>query len=106
MRPEETSTDGGRSSTPAQAKPPRGTASTRTVVGLGGLSHRGKVRPVNEDSFLVMRFERSLEAVLTNLPGGQVPSRYRERGYAMFVADGMGGMPHGDVASSTAISTL
>jgi len=106
MGPDDTSTDTGQSSTPAQAKPPVGTASTRTIVSLGGLSHRGKVSPVNEDAFLVMRFERTLEALLTNLPSGQIPSRYRERGYAMFVADGMGGTPYGDIASRTAISTL
>jgi len=53
-----------------------------------------------------LSFQRGLHTVLTNLPAGQTPAAYRERGYAMFVADGMGGMPHGDVASRTAILAL
>ncbi|MET0622619.1 MAG: protein phosphatase 2C domain-containing protein [Pyrinomonadaceae bacterium] len=53
-----------------------------------------------------MNFQRGLSAVLTNLPAGQTPAGYYERGYAMFVADGMGGMPYADVASRTAILAL
>ncbi|HWW74352.1 MAG TPA: protein phosphatase 2C domain-containing protein [Pyrinomonadaceae bacterium] len=53
-----------------------------------------------------MNFKRGLHTVLTNLPAGQTPEGYYERGYAMFVADGMGGMPHADVASRTAILAL
>ncbi|MFL6254489.1 MAG: PP2C family protein-serine/threonine phosphatase [Pyrinomonadaceae bacterium] len=80
--------------------------SSRTKVDLGAASHKGSSRPFNEDSYLVLSFQRALHTVLTNLPAGLAPEGYRERGYAMFVADGMGGMPHGDVASRTAILAL
>jgi protein phosphatase len=53
-----------------------------------------------------LSFQRGLHTVLTNLPAGQAPTEYYKRGYAIFVADGMGGMPHGDVASRTAILAL
>ena len=106
MKPGDEPADGAHASAPRATEAPRSPLSSRTQVDLGADSHRGKVRPVNEDSFLVLTFGRSLQTVLTNLPTRQAPDGYRERGYAMFVADGMGGMPHGDVASRTAISTL
>ena len=36
-------------------------------VDLGAISHQGHVRENNEDSYLVMRFGRSLENLLTNI---------------------------------------
>jgi PPM family protein phosphatase len=101
-----TDTDTARASALVQAKPGWDSISSRTYVDLWAVSHQGKVRPDNEDSFLVMRFERSLHSLLTNLPTDQIPDLYCERGYAMFVADGMGGMAAGEVASRTAIGTL
>src|ERR1044072_1401455 len=104
--PENTGTDTARASSHIQAKPYGGTISSRTNVDLGAVSHRGKVRPNNEDSFLVMSFERSINTLLTNLPAGQIPDQYGERGYGMLVADGIGGMAAGEGASQTAVSTL
>ena len=69
-------------------------------------SEGGDVRPHNEDHYLVVRSERALETLLTNLPPGRVPSRFAEVGYGMVVADGMGGQAAGEVASRMAISTL
>ena len=46
-------------------------------------SDRGLVRPINEDSFLI-----------------------DEEGAVFAVADGLGGLPHGEVASKTAVDTL
>jgi protein phosphatase len=43
---------------------------------------------------------------LSNLPEGDVPSRFDDSGYALMVADGMGGAAGGEVASRMAISTL
>jgi PPM family protein phosphatase len=87
-------------------EPRRATISARTQVDLGACSHQGKVKPDNEDSFLVTRIERSLRTLLTNLPAGQVPAQHAEIGYGMLVADGVGGAAAGEVASRTAISTL
>src|SRR5215510_13242992 len=82
------------------------TISSRTVVEVAALSDRGKVRPNNEDSFLVAKFGRSLRTILTNIPEEVAPRKHSEIGYAMTVADGMGGAVAGEVASQTAITTL
>lgn len=90
----------------APAKPWPKTASSLVNVDLGACSHQGKVRTNNEDSFLVSRLERSLQTLLTNLPADHLPDKTTEIGYAMLVADGMGGAAGGEVASRTAISML
>jgi serine/threonine protein phosphatase PrpC len=90
---------------PVPAKP-SASISSRTRVAFGALSHSGKVRPNNEDSFLVTRFKRSMNTLLTNLPQGEIPDQYVEAGYVMLVADGIGGRTAGEIASRTAISAL
>ena len=79
---------------------------TRLNVDLGALSHRGHVRENNEDSYLVMKFGRSLDNLLTNLDEGLLEQSYMMNGYGMFVADGMGGLAGGEVASRLALSKL
>jgi protein phosphatase len=81
-------------------------ASSAVQVDLAARSHPGKVRPNNEDHFLVVRFHRALQTLLTNLPDGLLPLRAEEVGYGMIVADGMGGQAAGEVASQLAIRTL
>jgi PPM family protein phosphatase len=73
---------------------------------IAALSHAGKVRPNNEDHYLVARTGRSLEVLRTNLPEGDLPVRAEETGYGVVVADGMGGEEGGEVASRMAIRTL
>jgi protein phosphatase len=80
--------------------------SSRVQVDLAARSDKGKVRPNNEDHYLVVRGERALQTLLTNLPEGRLPERFAEVGYGMLVADGMGGMAGGEVASQMAIITL
>lgn len=106
MMPDKTGRDPAQSTPPTQAEPRWSTRASSAGVDLAAITHRGKVRPVNEDSYLVMSFGRSMHTVLTNLSADHVPDRYRERGYAMFLADGMGGAAAGDVASRIAISAL
>src|SRR5437899_8610769 len=89
--------------TDAETERPR-TASSKVRAEVGALSHPGKVRPNNEDSFLAARFARSMLTLTTNLSPDQVPDRYEEAGYALVVADGIGGAAAGEVASSLAIS--
>jgi protein phosphatase len=79
--------------------------STTVRAAFGAVSHAGKVRPKNEDHFLVFRLGRNQEALLTNIPADQLPEHTGEAGYSMIVADGMGGMAAGEVASRLAITT-
>ncbi len=80
--------------------------SSQVRADVAGLSHAGLTRPNNEDHFLIGRFGRFLEILMTNVPPDAVPSQSREQGYAMVVADGMGGYTGGEVASRLAIQTL
>ncbi|HKG98513.1 MAG TPA: protein phosphatase 2C domain-containing protein [Pyrinomonadaceae bacterium] len=75
-------------------------------VDLGASSHPGHIRDNNEDSYLVMRFGRSLENVLGNLEEDLLEQNYAMTGYGMLVADGMGGAAAGEVASRFALSKL
>ena len=75
-------------------------------VELGSGTHQGHVRGNNEDSYLVMRFGRSLERLSTSLDEKLLEQNYSLTGYGMLVADGMGGMAAGEVASSMALSKL
>src|SRR5262245_21848144 len=83
-----------------------GPTPVQIAVDLGAATHRGLVRPNNEDSFLVSRADRSLETLLTNLPVGEVPAWAAERSYGLVVADGMGGHAAGEVASHLALRAV
>jgi len=100
----EADTFNSRSSPPAGLLVPSPSSLVR--VDVAALSDQGKVRSNNEDHYWVTCFGRSLETLMTNLPEGLVPGRIEEIGYVMLVADGMGGMAAGEVASRLAISTL
>jgi serine/threonine protein phosphatase PrpC len=83
-----------------------GSLSAHVQVELSGLTDPGKVRENNEDHFLIARFDRSMQTLLTNLPSGHVPDQCGETAYGMLVADGLGGAAAGEVASRTAVSVL
>lgn len=86
--------------------PPPEPVSTRVRVEFGAASHVGLTRPVNEDSFLVGRVERSFQTFATNLPPWDATDRFDEVAYGMLVADGLGGGGGGDVASRLAVATF
>ena len=75
-------------------------------VDLAAMTHRGHVRANNEDHYLAARFGRSLETLSSNITEGFLDASFDEIGYGMVVADGMGGMTAGDVASRTALCKL
>src|SRR5262245_673421 len=76
------------------------------VVDAAGLTHRGLVRPSNEDHFLISRLGRYFETVSTSLPPDDLPFRADDVTYSLIVADGMGGHAAGEVASRLAIREL
>jgi protein phosphatase len=85
---------------PFDAPPPEVTVE----VDFAAWSRPGPLRTVSEDHYLVLRQGRTEETLLTSLPEGQLPRRFEEFGYAMALADGLGG--DGENASRLAISTL
>jgi serine/threonine protein phosphatase PrpC len=91
---------------PQFADPAPRIPSARVKVDLAAQSHQGHVRDSNEDHYLAVRITRSLETVLTNLGEGVLPKSFDETAYGMLVADGMGGMAAGEIASSTALLRL
>src|SRR3954464_14456495 len=78
--------------------------SVEVEVSFGGRSRQGPLRSANDDHYLILRFNRHYEALMTTLPAGEIPAPVDEYGYAMVVADGMGGS--GEAASRIAVSTL
>jgi serine/threonine protein phosphatase PrpC len=76
--------------------------SSRVRLDIAARTDPGKVRPNNEDAFIVFRSGRYLERLATSL-SEPLPERFEEMGYAFVVADGMGGAASGEVASDLAI---
>ena len=76
------------------------------TVDVSAATHRGLVRKNNEDHYLIVEFARSLKTVDTNLDEAVLERSYELGGYGMIVADGMGGMAGGEVASSMALTRL
>lgn len=74
------------------------------TIDVGALSDIGKHRETNEDAYAVCRLGRTVDRVLSNLPESMLPPRSEEAGYVLLVADGMGGMAAGEVASHTALA--
>ena len=74
-------------------------------VEIRAVTDAGKVRPHNEDHFLVSRVSRNQAILDTNIPDQHFPKDVGDDAYTMIIADGMGGMAAGEVASRTAITT-
>jgi serine/threonine protein phosphatase PrpC len=69
-----------------------------------GLSHRGNVRPENEDHFLVATVHKRVHVALTNLTQQQrLPMEDERLAVFAMVADGVGGGEAGEEASATAL---
>ncbi len=81
-------------------KPPR------VMVDFAAVSHPGKVRENNEDSFLLAKLAKSMRICQTNLKEDWATRFSDEEGYLMVVADGMGGAAAGETASRMAVRTI
>jgi protein phosphatase len=90
---------------PPDASAPHATPRRKVDLDITALSDKGKVRQANEDSFVVFRLGRFLEPLATSIPEHEMPPRTEEHGYAMIVADGVGGLEAGALASRTTLLT-
>jgi protein phosphatase len=70
-----------------------------------GLSDRGRVRPSNEDCFVIAELARTLYVHETNLVRAN-PTFSSNRGHIFIVADGVGGNAAGEVASGLSVATI
>ena len=71
-----------------------------------GLTHRGKVRPTNNDHFLIASFHRKLRVHHTSVPAGIEDQETQSRGFLFLVADGVGGLESAGDGSALALETL
>lgn len=79
--------------------------SPKFTIDFAAVSHRGKIRPSNEDHYAVLRRTRTCDLLLSNMPAQdlQVGDAHA---YGILVADGIGGAEFGEFASRLAIETL
>ena len=83
------------------------TAETSVRVDARGVTDIGKKRKANEDHFVVMALRKSADVLETNLPDPRVLDALRgPEGWLFVVADGVGGLAGGALASETAVTTL
>ena len=80
--------------------------SSTIAVEIAAACHPGKIKPYNEDNYLVIRLGRTQEVISSSLSSAELPGRFDEHAYAMLVADGIGGAGSGAVASRLALSTF
>src|SRR5262245_63197600 len=70
-----------------------------------GLTDPGKVRPTNQDQFLIAVLLKALQVERTSLPQPKI-KHSSDRSYLFVVADGMGGHAAGEKASALAIGSV
>jgi serine/threonine protein phosphatase PrpC len=69
------------------------------------LTDPGRVRPANEDQFVIVELARTMSIHQTSVPQAKVQYS-SHRGHLFIVADGMGGHQAGEVASALGVVTV
>jgi serine/threonine protein phosphatase PrpC len=78
-----------------------------TEIDTFGLTHRGLVRPTNQDHFLIGSLRQRFNVRLSSLPDlSELPLAEDRLASLMMVADGVGGGRKGEEASELAINAL
>jgi serine/threonine protein phosphatase PrpC len=81
---------------------PNSTAKVRFT--FGAKTHIGKVRPNNEDQYLIVHLAKALTILDTSLPVDQRVHLPDYEGHLLLVADGMGGHAGGEYASALVVN--
>lgn len=77
------------------------------VVDCYGMTDVGKVRKNNEDQFLIADLAKSMRVLQTSIADEYHSGRFGvHHGKLLLVADGMGGVAGGEVASGVAVNTV
>lgn len=87
--------------TAAEANAPR--PSLAKNLDVYGLTHRGLVRPTNEDHFLVCSIQKIMQVHNTSLPDSPLLTQSERLAFLALVADGVGGANAGEEASRIAL---
>lgn len=88
-------------SSPAPTSEPE-PASQSTHLHWSGMTHRGRIRPNNEDAFLALTFDARELRFLGKVGDGSLA----ESDYIFAVSDGMGGAASGEFASRIAVDEI